>query len=390
VGGLASSATTGLVLSAVASWVSDGASFVLRETAAVLNQTTAPRLGSAWFSATYWKVAGIATVLTLPFLFAASVQALLRSDITLLLRSAFGYLPLAMLVVAIAAPVTMLLLSASDELAAAVSSAAGGQGANFFAQAVASLGAVGGASGSPFVAFLLGIFTVAGALFLWVELLMREAAVYVVVLMLPLAFAAFVWPARRIWAIRTIEVLAALILSKFAIVAVLSLGAAALSNSVHGGLPGLLAGIVLLILGAFTPWALLRLLPLAEVASSTAGALRGQAEVALRTLPGADPQGSEIERWIKAMARTRHAAGGPAAAETQPQIPDTEPVAAPTEAAPAQMSASPSEAPSSNDASAEPAAPEARTTAAEPAAEHVQDVAHLPDTGPYPADESGA
>ena len=57
---------------------------------------------------------------------------------------------------------------------------------------------------------------------------MREAAVYVIVLMLPLAFAAMVWPARRIWAIRAIELLVALILSKFAIVAVLSLGGAAL------------------------------------------------------------------------------------------------------------------------------------------------------------------
>jgi hypothetical protein len=34
-----------------------------------------------------------------------------------------------------------------------------------------------------------------------------------------------------------------------------------------------LAGAVLLIMGAFTPWALLRLLPLAEVASSAAGSL---------------------------------------------------------------------------------------------------------------------
>ena len=58
-------------------------------------------------------------------------------------------------------------------------------------------------------------------------MLIREAAVYVVVLMLPLAFAAFVWPARRIWAIRMVELLTALILSKFAVVAVLSLAGAA-------------------------------------------------------------------------------------------------------------------------------------------------------------------
>ncbi len=360
VGGLASTAITGAVFSGLGAWVATGASFVLHQTADVLNETTTPRLGSTWFSATYWKVAGIAAVLTLPFLFAASVQALLRSDITLVVRACFGYLPLAMLAVAIAAPLTMLLLSASDELAAAVSSAAGGQGANFLAGAVASLGAVGGVSGSPFVAFLVGIFTVAGALFLWLELLIREAAVYVVVLMLPLAFAAFVWPARRIWAIRSIELLAALVLSKFAIVAVLSLGAAALGQSTHGGLAGLLAGVALLVLGAFAPWALLRLLPLAEVASSSAGALRGEAGVALRALRAADSRSAEASRWMSSTARLRDMAGatgperpqprtaepqGRSAGDAAPEAPGESPVEAPREPAgsPREAAGSPTE-----------------------------------------------
>ena len=71
---------------------------------------------------------------------------------------------------------------------------------------------------------------------------MREAAVYVIVLMLPLVFAAMVWPARRVWAIRAVELLVALILSKFAIVAVLALGGAALGHSVGHSVTGLLAG----------------------------------------------------------------------------------------------------------------------------------------------------
>ena len=74
-------------------------------------------------------------MLTLPFLFAAAVQALIRSDLGLLVRAAFGYLPLAMLAVAIAAPVTMLLLAASDEMCGLVSSAAGNASAHFLAHA---------------------------------------------------------------------------------------------------------------------------------------------------------------------------------------------------------------------------------------------------------------
>ena len=97
---------------------------------------------------------------------------------------------------------------------------------------------------SPFLAFFVGLFTIGAAFALWIELLMREAAVYVIVLMLPLAFAAMVWPARRIWAIRAVELLVALILSKFAIVAVLSLGGAAISagSAAGGSITAVIAG----------------------------------------------------------------------------------------------------------------------------------------------------
>ena len=114
--------------------------------------------------------------------------------------------------------------------------------------------------------------------------MVRAAAVYVIVLMLPLAFAAFVWPARRVWAVRSVELLVALILSKFVIVAVLSLGGAAFSQSVHHSVAGMLAGVALLALAGFAPWALLRLLPMTELASAAAGLApsRGQRGVRRR------------------------------------------------------------------------------------------------------------
>jgi hypothetical protein len=108
--------------------------------------------------------------------------------------------------------------------------------------------------------------------------LIREAAVYVVVMMLPLVFAAMVWPARRVWALRAVEVLVALILAKFAIVSILALAAAALEHSGGSLIVRALAGLVLVLLGAFAPWVLLRLLPLAEVASAAAGHVRDHAQ----------------------------------------------------------------------------------------------------------------
>jgi hypothetical protein len=126
-------------------------------------------------------------------------------------------------------------------------------------------------SRSAFAIMFIALLTIAATITLWVELLIRAAAVYVVVLMLPLFFAALVWPARRIWAIRAIELLVALILSKFAIVAVLSLGGAALAHASFPNATRMLEGATLVILAAFSPWALLKLLPLHELSAGLEG-----------------------------------------------------------------------------------------------------------------------
>jgi hypothetical protein len=223
--------------------------------------------------------------LTLPFLCAAAIHALVRSDLALLTRAAFGYLPLSLLAVGIASQLTMLLLSGTDEMSSIVASASGHADGVFLsrtsvAAVVASVG-----TGDPFVAFIAAILTVAAALALWVELLIRDAAVYVIVLMLPLFFAAMVWPARRVLAIRAIETLIALILSKFAIVAVLTLGAAAFGGGASG-LSSSLVGATLVVLAVLSPWALLRLLPLHEVAAAAAGGLSHGPRAALQGAGG--------------------------------------------------------------------------------------------------------
>jgi len=341
-GTLVSTATTAIGLAAIGVWVVGGAQGVLHDTAAALGATTSPELRSTWFSATYWRMAAIAAVLTLPFLFAAAVQALIRSDLGLLVRAAFGYLPAAMLAIAIVAPLTMLLLAASDQMSSWISSAAGNASSDFLTRAGDAVVGLSALTSSPFLAFLIGLFLIGAAFALWVELLLREAAVYVIVLMLPLAFAALVWPTRRIWAVRAVEVLVALILSKFAIVAVLSLGGAALdAGTGHGGVAQLMAGAVLILLAAFSPWALLRLVPLAEVAAGAAGPLRGE----LR--PGREAVDRSIGRAMGAEdALTRLAArmrddGGADAGDAPTRPRPAPPQPAPPDNAPPQPDAGP-------------------------------------------------
>jgi hypothetical protein len=332
-GGSGGGVRTAAALAAIVAWTVVGSRFALRETAKVINDTTSPRLTTTWFSSTYWRIAGIAALLTLPFLFAAAVQALLRSDLSLLARAALGYLPLSLLAVGVAAPITMLLLAASDQMSAVVSAAAGNAGARFLGHVGLVFGTLSLLAKAPFLVFLVGLLTAGAAITLWIEMLTREAAVYIVVLMLPLAFAAMVWPARRVWAIRAVELLVALILSKFAIVAVLALGGAALGQEGSGGAAGMLTGLVLVLLAAFAPWALLRLLPLAELASSAAGHLRGEVRAADRFW-AAEESAERGFNWAGSIVAGMRRQAGEAETPVDSREPIPDPAPRPAEASP--------------------------------------------------------
>jgi len=271
-GGAASVAARAAGLAAIAVAVTEGAHLLLGDVAHAIGATTAPDLRATWFAGPYWHVAAVAALLTLPFLCAAAIQAVVRGDPALLVRAAFGWLPLGMLGVGIAAPLTMLLVAGTDEMCGLVSSASGGAGGALLEGAAAG-GATIGLHGDLFAGFFVALLAAAGALVLWIELLVRAASVYVIVLMLPLFFAAMAWPARRVWAARAVELLVALILSKFAIVAVLSLGGFALDHGSALGLRRLLAGTTLVLMAALCPWALMRLLPLNELAGAALGGM---------------------------------------------------------------------------------------------------------------------
>jgi len=313
-------------LSAIASWVLGGTKSALEEVAQAIGSATAPDLTATWFSGTYWRVAGLAAILTVPFVFAAALQALLRSDPGLLAKVVFVYLPVSLLAVSLAAPITMLLLGATDQMCDAVSATALTSGAQFLTQTAAVAGGLSAVAGSPFLAVAVGLLTVAAALTLAIELLIREAAVYVVVLMLPLAFAAFVWPARRIWAVRMVELLISLILSKFVIVAVLSLAGSAFGSSGDSGVPRLLTAMALLMLSTFAPWTLMRMLPFTELAAGAAGALRhelpqiGHRAAAVTAM--AEPAIGDLAAALPASLRRQADAAGQSAGHGDEPLPD--------------------------------------------------------------------
>ncbi len=258
------------VLGSVTTWVVDGASWLLGQIGSALTSSTSVDVGAGWFTAHYQVMVGLGAVVVVPMLLCAVVQSVYRQSPSMLLRSALVQLPLALLLSAAVIQLMGLALTATDALSSVVASSSGTD----IGQALAGLAGVlvsqtaNGQQVPAFVALLGGLLVAFAAFLLWVELLVRAAAIYVAVLFLPLALASLVWPAVSHWCRRLVDTLVALVLAKFVIVAILSLAVGALASGTGTGFGGVLAGGALLALAAFTPFTLLRLIPAVEAGAA--------------------------------------------------------------------------------------------------------------------------
>jgi hypothetical protein len=270
-GGTVASAGADAVLSGLSQWVASGAEWLLSQIGDVLVSTTTIDIGAGWFRTHYGVMTALAGVVVLPLLLVSTLQAIYRQSASQLVKSFLVQLPLALLLGVVGVQIVVLSLSATDALSNAV---AGGSGSDVKALLAGVTKGLILATGDPamatFVLLLVGLLVAVAAFVLWLELLVRAAAVYVAVLFLPLALVTLVWPAVSHWCRRLVETLAALILSKFVIVATLSLAAGAIASGTAGtghagsGFASVLAGGALLVLSTFVPFAILRLIPMAE------------------------------------------------------------------------------------------------------------------------------
>ncbi|MGH9047999.1 MAG: hypothetical protein ACRDVW_11915, partial [Acidimicrobiales bacterium] len=254
------------MLSAIAGWVAAGAHYLLSQVGGALSSTTNIAIGASWFGSHYAVMGAIAAIVAVPMLVVAAAQAVLRQSPALLARSVLVQVPLAGVLSLVALKLVQLSLEATDALSSAVAASAGSDISRALSQVAGAIVAETTGPVPTFVLVLGSLLVAAGALALWLELIVRAAAVYVAVLFLPLALASLVWPGVSHWCRRLVETLAAVVLSKFVIVAVLSLAVGALGSGT--GFAAVLAGGALLLLAAFTPFTLLRLVPLMEAGAA--------------------------------------------------------------------------------------------------------------------------
>jgi hypothetical protein len=259
------------VMSGMTDFVVNGAVWFVTRIGDAVNSSTSVDVASGWFGSRYRAMAGVAAAFTLLFLLLSCAATLLHRDPMRLGRSV-AMVAAAGLGTFAATTIVQLLVVASDQISALVASNIAGDlhrtltGA---AHGLTDLTIATGGNGAPplFAALIAGFISAIAALVIWIELLLREVAIYATLLFFPLALAGLVWSASAHWARRLAEMLAALIFAKFVTVAILSLAAGGLASGSEG-YAGVLGGAALLVVAAFAPWMLMRLISALEVATA--------------------------------------------------------------------------------------------------------------------------
>ena len=278
------------IANGIAGWVLGAVADLIHGVVGFIGSTSRPNLDAVWFSgpgSPFAVVRGIAFSLLLGFVLLAVIQSLLTGEPAAGAGRVARDVVLAVLGMVATVTVTVKLLDLTDALSQAALGGAEDQALDFLSGFGAAAGVATGGFGFVLGGFILAI----AALLVWIELMLRAALVYLLVALTPLAFAAMTWPAARGVLRRTVELLLAVIASKFVICVAIAVGAAALGGAgsatpppataaafsgppVQTSLGVLLSGAAILALAAFSPFVVLKLMPFAEAAVTAQGVSR--------------------------------------------------------------------------------------------------------------------
>ncbi|MGA2321561.1 MAG: hypothetical protein ABSG95_12605 [Solirubrobacteraceae bacterium] len=266
VGGLVSEAASTVgngILELLAKWMIGAATAITSFVAREMQHTSTPQLQSAWFQAQFAPMADLGAALGLLVALIGLASAAIRRSPEALAATLAG-MARAGIGTGLVVALTVIGLSVADQISSAV---VGSSPDAFWATVAHAWGSRGfGGFGSSALAMLIALIEVFAAIFVWLELIVRDAAIYVAVLFFPAALAAAIWPALGAWPGRLGRLLMLFVILKPVALIVLSFAgnAAAAGLSFSGGVSGsvgtILAATVIFALAAFAPWALMYLL----------------------------------------------------------------------------------------------------------------------------------
>jgi len=213
----------------------------------------------------------IAGSLVLVFLFMSLIRAMFAGEFSTMWRAALVDVPIAFLATAVTVVVASALLAMVDEASATLLGADGEQLAAFGD----SLADVEQLSLAGLLGILFGLLFIVGAVLVWIQLLVRAALIYIVIAFAPITWVTRAYPGTRGIARRGAEIAIALIVSKFVMAISFRLGAEALASadvpSGEADLSAMLVGTAIMLMTAFMPWMIFKVIPAVENATSAAG-----------------------------------------------------------------------------------------------------------------------
>lgn len=266
------------VAAGIARWVLEALAAPIDGVLNFLKTSARPNMTASWFAGSespFVAVRNLGAVLLVGFLLAGIIQGLIAGDVAGMLRRVALDAPTAVLGMIGITVVVDLLLDLTDAMSTAVLGGSDGDALKF----LGTFGVQAHAATGGFNTVVMGIVALVAAFMIWIELLIRASLLYLLVAMSPLVFAASVWPAAKGALRRLLELMLAVIVSKLVISLALAVGVAALGGVVEAdqqgqgvgefaaqGLGKLVVGTAILCMAAFSPFIVLRLIPVAEAA----------------------------------------------------------------------------------------------------------------------------
>ena len=250
-----------------------------------MNATTSVDLDGGFFPALTpirRTVLGMSMALVLALFFLAILRSLAAGEPGAIIRAALVDVPAALFTTVASVSVAWVLIRVVDQASLAVT----GDVATAMGRFSAALSTVDALTGAGLLGIIFGLLFVVGAILVWLQLLVRSAMLYILIVLAPLGFATRAHPTTRPIARRTIEMGVALILSKFAVAVAFGVGAAAIdsSNGVSTAegvdLTGMMTGVAVMLMAAFMPWVIWKAIPVVEAAAVTAGVERSPGRAA--------------------------------------------------------------------------------------------------------------
>ena len=270
VGAVAAAATFDLA----ARWLIAAAQKITGAFVATITTSTSPQLTAAWFQQSFAPMAALGAALALLVTLIALTSAAARRDPSALAGTLAGIVR-AGIGTGLLIALTTLALQISDGISADVIASSH---QTFWSQVGSAWGSSGfGGFGSSALAMLMAIVQVIAGVLVWLELAVRNAAIYLAVLFFPVALAASIWPTLAGWTSRLARLLFLFVILKPVVLVVLAFaGNAALAGlSLNGGLASsagtIIAAITIFALAAMAPWALM-LIVAADAESAAVGA----------------------------------------------------------------------------------------------------------------------